>query len=132
MIRLSAGEWTAEVRPELGGAVTALRKDGRDVLRPTPEGATDPLETACFPLTPYANRIANGRFVLDGREVVIPTLPAFAPHALHGDGWLKAWCVGERPPSPLSSKSGKSSTHRKLHSPSGISPNDAPRWSRRR
>lgn len=98
MIRLSAGEWTAEVRPELGGAVTALRKGGRDVLRPTADGASDPLETACFPLTPYANRIANGRFVFDGRGVVIPTLPVFAPHALHGDGWLKAWSVERAAP----------------------------------
>lgn len=93
MIRLAAGEWAAELRPELGGAVTALRRGERDVLRPAPKGATDPLETACFPLTPYANRIAGGRFVFEGREVVIPTLPAFAPHALHGDGWLKPWSV---------------------------------------
>lgn len=95
MIRLEADGWTAELRPELGGAITALRRDGRDVLRATPEGATDPLETACFPLTPYANRIAGGRFVFEGREVEIPTLAAFAPHALHGDGWLKPWAVVE-------------------------------------
>ena len=95
MIRLAAGDWTAGLQPDLGGAVLCLRHGDRDVLRPTPEGATDPLETACFPLTPYANRIAGGRFVFEGREVAIPTLPTFAPHALHGDGWLKAWVVEE-------------------------------------
>jgi aldose 1-epimerase len=93
VIRLAAGDWTAELRPGLGGAITALRKSGRNVLRPTPEGAGDPLETACFPLTPYANRIAGGVFDFDGVGVVIPALPAFAPHALHGDGWLKPWVV---------------------------------------
>lgn len=95
MIRLAGGEWTAELRPDLGGAITALRQGGRNVLRPTHEGATDPLETACFPLTPYANRIAGGRFVFDGREVRLPVLDRFAPHALHGDGWLKRWTTVE-------------------------------------
>ncbi|MGA0544001.1 aldose 1-epimerase [Brevundimonas sp. VNH65] len=93
MIRLAAGDWTAGVRPELGGAVVFLRKGDLDVLRPTAEGAVDPLETACFPLTPYANRIAGARFRFRGREVSIPTLAAFTPHALHGDGWLKPWTV---------------------------------------
>lgn len=93
MIRLAAADWTAGLRPDLGGAVVFLRRGERDVLRPAPDGASGPLETACFPLTPYANRIAGGRFVFEGREVVIPALPAFAPHALHGDGWLKPWAV---------------------------------------
>lgn len=95
MIRLSDGHWAAEIRPDLGGAITALRHAGRDVLRPTTEGATDPLETACFPLTPYANRIAGGRLVFDGRVARLPVLDRFAPHALHGDGWLKPWTVDE-------------------------------------
>lgn len=95
MIRLAASVWAAGLEPSLGGAVLFLRRGDRDVLRPTPEGATDLLETACFPLTPYANRIAGGRFVFEGREAMIPTLPAFAPHALHGDGWLKSWAVEE-------------------------------------
>lgn len=95
VIRLAAADWTAELRPDLGGAITRLRKVDRDVFRPTSEGATDVLQAACFPLTPYANRIAGGRFAFHGREVAIPTLPAFAPHALHGDGWLKPWAVHE-------------------------------------
>lgn len=95
MIKLAEGEWTAELRPDLGGAITALRRARRDVLRPTPEDATDPLETACFPLTPYANRIAGARFVFDGCEVRLPVSDRFAPHALHGDGWLKPWTVVE-------------------------------------
>lgn len=93
MIALTAGDWHASLAPELGGAVLSLDWRGQPVFRPTPDGATDILETACFPLVPYANRIADGRFVFEGREVRLQTLERFAPHALHGDGWLLPWTV---------------------------------------
>ena len=95
-ITLSAGDWRTRLAPGLGGAVLDLTWRGRPVFRPTPPGATDILETACFPLVPYANRIADGRFSFGGREVSLPILPRFAPHALHGDGWLNAWTVTGR------------------------------------
>lgn len=93
MIALEAGDWRATVAPELGGSVLSLDWQGQPVFRPTPDGATDILETACFPLVPYANRIADGRFVFDGRSVQLPVLDRFAPHAIHGDGWLLPWMV---------------------------------------
>ncbi|NBW08486.1 MAG: aldose 1-epimerase [Caulobacteraceae bacterium] len=95
MIRLEHGDWVATVALQ-GGAVAALTKGGEDVLRPTPKGATDILDFACFPLVPYANRIAQGRFVFDDREIRLPVLPRFAPHALHGEGWLGVWTVLEQ------------------------------------
>ena len=82
MIVLAASDWTTVLRPELGGSVASLTWKGRDVLRPTPAEATDPLQTACFPLVPYANRIAGGRFAFGGREAVLEVLPPFAPNAL--------------------------------------------------
>ena len=68
MLTIAAAAWEAELLPALGGAIGALRYAGQDVLRPTPDGATDPLDSACFPLVPYANRIAGGRFAFDGRD----------------------------------------------------------------
>ncbi|WP_420479250.1 aldose 1-epimerase [Brevundimonas sp. FT23028] len=93
MIELRRGGWSLILRPEIGGAVSALTRDGVDVLRRMPDGSTDVLEAACFPLTPWANRIAGGRFTFQGRGIDLPVLPAFAPHALHGDGWMSAWSV---------------------------------------
>lgn len=92
-IDLSAGEWRARLAPGLGGAILDLTWREQPVFRPTPQDAGDILETACFPLVPYANRIAEGRFRFGGRDVSLPVLPRFAPHALHGDGWLNAWRV---------------------------------------
>lgn len=93
MIVLAAGDWAATLRPDLGGAVAGLTWQGRDILRPTPAEATDPLDTACFPLVPYANRIAGGRFAFGDREAALEVLPRFAPNALHGDGWRAPWRV---------------------------------------
>ena len=93
LLRLTAGDWRATVAPEQGGAILSLDWRGQHVFRPTPDGANDMLETACFPLVPYANRIADARFEFEGRDVRLTALDRFAPHALHGDGWLKSWTV---------------------------------------
>lgn len=91
---LAAHGWQLELLPETGGAIAALRRKGRDILRPAPRGTTDPLETGCFPLVPYANRIAGGRFRFGGRDVRLEVPDRFAPHALHGQGWHLPWRVG--------------------------------------
>lgn len=93
MIVLRAGDWEAVVRPEIGGALAALRFRGDDVLRPMPDDAEGPLQAACFPLAPYCNRIASGRFEWNGGEVQLP--PNFLPerHSLHGLSWQRPWAV---------------------------------------
>lgn len=93
MIRLAAGDWTAALRPDVGGAISRLTLAGRDVLRPMPEASTDPLDAASFPLVPFANRIDRGRFVFAGQSVDLGITPGFAPHALHGDGWRRPWAL---------------------------------------
>ena len=93
MIALRRGGWRLVLRPEIGGAIASLDRDGVDILRRMPDGSTDVLDAACFPLTPYANRIAGGAFAFEGRTITLPVQPAFAPHALHGDGWLSEWRV---------------------------------------
>jgi aldose 1-epimerase len=94
-VKLAAQGWVLELLPELGGAIGALRHAGRDVLRPTPADARDPLETGCFPLVPYANRIANGRFAFGGQEYRLPLNFGEHPHSLHGLGWHAEWTVAE-------------------------------------
>jgi aldose 1-epimerase len=91
---LSYAGWSLSLRPELGGSISTLRHQNRDVLRATPAGATDPLETACFPLVPYANRIANGRFTFAGQNYDLPRNAPGQDHPLHGVGWNCAWSTG--------------------------------------
>lgn len=92
-ISLADGELTIELLPDLGAAVATLRYQGRDVLRPTPAGASDPFETAAFALVPFANRIADGRFRVGEREVRIERNAPGQAHPLHGHGWRRPWRV---------------------------------------
>lgn len=94
-MKLEAHGWVLELLPELGGAIGALRHTGHDVLRPSPKGARDPLETGCFPLVPYANRIAHGRFEFAGQMHQLPLNFGEHPHSLHGLGWQVTWTVVE-------------------------------------
>lgn len=102
MIALERDGWALSVLPRLGGSIGRLILNGRDVLRPTPADAADILQAACFPLVPYANRIDHGRFSFDGREVILPVHDRFAPHALHGEGWLRPWSVIDRTDASIS------------------------------
>jgi aldose 1-epimerase len=92
-LSLADGELTLELLPGLGAAVATLRYQGRDVLRPTPRGTTDPFQTAAFPLVPFANRIADGRFRVGEREVRIERNAPGEAHPLHGHGWRRPWQV---------------------------------------
>lgn len=92
-MKLAAGDWALEAAPERGGAILWLTRRGRDVLRPTPAVITDPFDLACFPLVPYANRIASGTFVWDGETVQLPHNHPAQAHPLHGIGWLVPWAV---------------------------------------
>lgn len=92
-MRLACGAWELDLLPALGGAIAALRRDGADIFRPTQHDAQHPLEAACFPLVPYANRIADGRFSFEGERYVIPRNVADQAHPLHGTGWLQPWTV---------------------------------------
>lgn len=91
MIALGAGKWRARLRPEIGGALAALDLGELPILRTMPEGADHPLQSACFALVPYANRIADGRFGFLGHSVRIPPNLAGQRHPLHGLGWLTDW-----------------------------------------
>ena len=93
MTVVEANGWRVELLPEVGGAIGRLAFRGVDVLRPAALDVSDPLETACFPMVPFANRVANGRFTFGGQRISLPVVDRFHPHALHGEAWLKPWSV---------------------------------------
>ncbi len=91
---LRNGDTLVTVDAAHGGAIREFSWRGRAVLRPAAAPAdTDPFSLACFPLVPYANRIAQGRFTFDGRDVHLRPNWDRDPHPLHGQGWRAAWSV---------------------------------------
>jgi aldose 1-epimerase len=99
LIHLAFGPWSARVAPGLGGALIDLRWQALDLLRPTPSEAIDEANvrlTACYPLAPYANRIAAGRFSFAGRDYRLAQNVANSPHPLHGLAWRRAWRLIDR------------------------------------
>jgi aldose 1-epimerase len=80
--------------PARGGGVREFSWRNRPVFRTThPTAGADPLDLACFPLVPYANRIADGLFRFDGRSVQLQRNWDGDPHPLHGQGWRSPWTV---------------------------------------
>lgn len=97
---LATDRYQLDLLPSLGGSIGGLRwwhPDGRwiNLLRPLQPGpATGPtvLDVSCFPLTPFANRIRDGRFRFAGRDLQLAP-GVFGPHPEHGHGWLQPWLL---------------------------------------
>jgi len=92
-LQLAAGGYALDLEPEEGGAVARFEWEGEALFRA--RCGEGPLNSACFPLAPFSNRIAFGRFTANGRLVQLaPNFPGSDhPHTLHGYGWLNAWRV---------------------------------------
>ncbi|HEY5347217.1 MAG TPA: aldose 1-epimerase [Rhizomicrobium sp.] len=95
MIELEAGEMHLEVLPEVGGALANLTWNARAIVRHTPSGVTNPFDTGSFPLVPFTNRIALGKFRFGGRDVLLGPNRRGDIHPLHGQGYRAPWTVAE-------------------------------------
>ncbi len=94
-LELHAGALRLALRPDLGGSLAGLWRDGLPVLRSTEPGAlAGARPAACYPLAPYSNRLGFCRFRWHGRERT--TRPNFGdgPHSVHGLAWQRTWAVG--------------------------------------
>lgn len=80
----------------LGGTLLQFRAlcDGKwlDILRPvTVDEKTPALQSACFPLVPFGNRVAGNRFDHAGASYTLTPNQSWDAHYVHGDGWLNPW-----------------------------------------
>lgn len=99
MIELIAGEQRAVVLPKLGAALGSWQYRGQDVFLPVANPALMAQHgeaVAAYPLVPYSNRIAQGRFAFEGREYRLASNMVGESSAIHGNGWEREWTVAHR------------------------------------
>ncbi|MBM3621641.1 MAG: aldose 1-epimerase [Alphaproteobacteria bacterium] len=97
LLSLRAGRLALDLAPDCGGSIARFAVEGKgDLLRPTPIEALisgKGNNTACYPLVPYSNRIADGLLRFDGETYMLAANWPGQRHAMHGDGWSRAWTV---------------------------------------
>lgn len=91
-VELRSGALRLALRPDLGGCIAGLWFDTTPVLRSVePAGLQSARLAGSYPLLPYSNRIADGRFGWRGRQYQLPLNDP--PHALHGVGLAAPWRI---------------------------------------
>ena len=79
--------------PAMGGAISGWWQGGVALLRPPAPDAATVRDLASFPLIPFSNRIAQGRFSFAGETYILPRDPRDPRHAMHGNALYAAWQV---------------------------------------
>ncbi|MGC8517068.1 MAG: aldose 1-epimerase [Steroidobacteraceae bacterium] len=95
-IDLRAAQWHAVIDAQLGGALLELSHAAQPVLRAaTVEGVRrlGVRGCACYPMVPFANRIAYGQLNVGGRDYALRANFPPEPHAIHGLGWQRSWSL---------------------------------------
>ena len=96
MLTLRAGTNAIVVAPGNGAGVVGWTSGSTAILRRAVPGAVvagNPHVMGWFPLVPYANRIARGRFAWQGRDHVLARNFGDSPHTIHGIGWQRPWTL---------------------------------------
>ncbi len=102
-ITLRDGTGAVTIAPAIGGSITRYWSEhgGKSIewLRPASDRdlASGELRgMSSFPLVPFSNRIRDGRFSFQGRDIALPLNFLPERHAIHGQGWQRAWAVTEQ------------------------------------
>jgi aldose 1-epimerase len=99
LIMLAAGDSRVRIVPRTGGAIASYEWCGQHVLRNTPDealAASAVRRFGCYPLVPFSNRIADATLHWGGRAHRLRRYVPDEPHAIHGNGWQRAWMVSAR------------------------------------
>jgi aldose 1-epimerase len=104
MQTMQAGNLIVVIDEATGGAIASFTAGGIEVLRPVADfrlEAEHGKAIAAYPLIPYANRVANGRFSFGGADFQLGLNFAGHPHSLHGNAWMRAWRVVSADPTQV-------------------------------
>jgi aldose 1-epimerase len=98
IVTLQAGDIRMTLAPSIGGAVAGFWHGAFPLMRETTEEALRHglvRQMSCYPLIPYSNRIANGRFGFQGSSYQLRLNFGDHPHSIHGNAWQRPWQLVE-------------------------------------
>lgn len=102
IVTIEHGKHRLRLVPELGGSIASWdwksAQGWTPLLRAWDEVSEDRYTLACFPLTPWSNRITGGGFEHDGVFHPVLANRKGESYPIHGDGWLQRWQVAEHSP----------------------------------
>jgi aldose 1-epimerase len=93
-LELAAGPLRLALRPDLGGCIAGLWRDGLPVLRSVePQSLAASRPSGCYPLVPYSNRLGYRRFRWLHQDHSTQANFDDSPHSVHGVAWQRPWAV---------------------------------------
>ncbi len=93
-IVITSSGLSVSLRPDLGACIEGMWLHGVPVLRSSAPGTLANVRlSACYPLLPYSNRIANAQLLWNDTSYPLLKNHPTEPHAIHGLGWQKSWQV---------------------------------------
>lgn len=97
-LTLKADNSVATLAPAVGGGIAELVLAGHEILlgeRTADSDDADPRNLGEFPMGPWVNRVANGRFTWQDRQIRVADGPGQDPQGLHGIGWRRPWSISD-------------------------------------
>jgi aldose 1-epimerase len=91
LLRIARAGTAVEIAPEAGGRIAQIVHDGLPWLVGPGDGHGAAIAWGCYPMLPWAGRLRDGRFRLDGREYGVAA--NFGEEAIHGIGFTMPWEV---------------------------------------
>lgn len=92
MIAIESRDLRMQIRPDLGGCIEGLWWKGLPVLRSSSPSSLQSVRlSACYPLIPFSNRVAQAKLVWNGTSHPLVKNFAGEEHSIHGIGWQRSW-----------------------------------------
>lgn len=94
MLEIKSGENRLGLYPEYGGSIAYWFRGDMAVFYPVTDSrliAQDNKMISAYPLVPYSNRIAGGKFNFRGRDYQLKPNFEGEENTIHGNGWERPW-----------------------------------------
>lgn len=91
LFALTRGNDVVTIAPQAGGRIAQITRRGEAWLADFGEASAAMIGWGCYPMLPWAGRLRQGRFDVEGKHYQLPL--NLGAHAIHGLGFAMPWAV---------------------------------------